>query len=147
MKLYSNVLLSTDIQQCAVLKTVVPERQTALGLFGLHALHVFFPHRSKYSLSTKRDVTLRIYTHKQRLQSSQPFAKSSKTTMDDFPSACCPITQEFMTDPVFATDNHTYERNAILHWWAKCDERWADRTSPMTGTLYICFFRIPMHII
>jgi hypothetical protein len=53
--------------------------------------------------------------------------------MDDFPSAYCPITYERMVDPVITTDGHTYERNAILQWWAKCDERWAVRTSPMTG--------------
>ena len=39
----------------------------------------------------------------------------------------CPITQELMNDPVFASDGHTYERQAIERWIAK------NATSPKTG--------------
>ena len=31
---------------------------------------------------------------------------------------CCPITQELLRDPVVAEDGHTYERSAILRWFA-----------------------------
>ena len=39
----------------------------------------------------------------------------------------CPITQEFMVDPVTCADGHTYERTAILEWLENHD------TSPKTG--------------
>eukprot|EP00873_Tetraselmis_striata_P019387 jgi/Tetstr1/439651/TSEL_028072.t1 len=39
----------------------------------------------------------------------------------------CPITQEVMRDPVFASDGYTYERAAIAKWLRK------RRTSPMTN--------------
>ena len=39
----------------------------------------------------------------------------------------CPITRELMHDPVFASDGHTYERDAIEAWFARKD------TSPMTN--------------
>lgn len=39
----------------------------------------------------------------------------------------CPITQDVMEDPVFATDGFTYERNAIAGWLA------GHNTSPMTN--------------
>ncbi len=45
---------------------------------------------------------------------------------DDFR---CPITHEIMTDPVVATDGHTYERNAIQDWFR------AHNTSPYTGAV------------
>ena len=32
-------------------------------------------------------------------------------------SFLCPITQEVMTDPVLTSDGHTYERDAIEHWY------------------------------
>ncbi|KAK9808675.1 hypothetical protein WJX72_001764 [[Myrmecia] bisecta] len=38
----------------------------------------------------------------------------------------CPLTQEIMTDPVAATDGHTYQRSAIEAWLATHD------TSPVT---------------
>ncbi len=39
----------------------------------------------------------------------------------------CPITQDMMQDPVFASDGHTYERTAIELWLKN------NNTSPMTG--------------
>ena len=33
-------------------------------------------------------------------------------------SFMCPITQDIMTDPVITSDGHTYEREAIEHWYA-----------------------------
>ncbi|GAB5033304.1 Hypothetical protein NocV09_01300450 [Nannochloropsis oceanica] len=35
----------------------------------------------------------------------------------------CPITSLPMRDPVSAADGHTYERNAILRWFASCREQ------------------------
>ena len=40
----------------------------------------------------------------------------------------CPITTELMTDPVLATDGHTYERSAIECWFAT-----GKTSSPKTG--------------
>lgn len=39
----------------------------------------------------------------------------------------CPITHEIMTEPVFLSDGHTYERTAIEQWLQN------HNTSPMTG--------------
>ncbi|EOD06267.1 hypothetical protein EMIHUDRAFT_60133, partial [Emiliania huxleyi CCMP1516] len=39
----------------------------------------------------------------------------------------CPITTEVMSDPVMATDGHSYERKQIERWLA------TKSTSPMTG--------------
>jgi hypothetical protein len=39
----------------------------------------------------------------------------------------CPIIGEVMSDPVTATDGHTYERKSILGWIEKSDR------SPLTG--------------
>jgi len=39
----------------------------------------------------------------------------------------CPISKELMQDPVFTTDGHTYERNAITNWFR------TKNTSPVTG--------------
>jgi hypothetical protein len=47
---------------------------------------------------------------------------------DEFTCFTCPITLEMMHDPVFATDGHTYEREAIKGW---LENR---TTSPSTGT-------------
>ncbi len=41
----------------------------------------------------------------------------------------CPITQEFMRDPVLAADGQTYERSAILEWFKN------HNTSPYTGAI------------
>jgi hypothetical protein len=46
---------------------------------------------------------------------------------DDIPEEyICPITQDFMRDPVIAEDGHTYEREAITAWLTK------HSTSPIT---------------
>ena len=41
----------------------------------------------------------------------------------------CPITRELFTDPVVASDGHTYEQSAISQWLE------SHRTSPLTRTL------------
>ncbi|EOD05899.1 hypothetical protein EMIHUDRAFT_68858, partial [Emiliania huxleyi CCMP1516] len=53
----------------------------------------------------------------------------------------CPITHELMTDPVLATDGHTYERTAI--------ERWLQRraTSPKSGLALESTMLFPNHIL
>ena len=40
----------------------------------------------------------------------------------------CPITQEIMTNPVIASDGHSYEKDAIKKWFDS-----GKRISPMTG--------------
>lgn len=42
----------------------------------------------------------------------------------------CPITHEIMTDPVMCEDGFTYERSAIIEWFAK-----DKNTSPMTNSV------------
>ena len=54
-----------------------------------------------------------------------PVAASSPEPPDEF---VCPITIELMTDPVLATDGHTYERSAIERWFAT-----GKMSSPKTG--------------
>lgn len=44
----------------------------------------------------------------------------------------CPITQELLVDPVVAQDGFTYERCAILEWFAKCIVV-GQVTSPLTN--------------
>ena len=51
----------------------------------------------------------------------------------------CPITQELMDDPVFATDGHTYERSAIERWLLK------KRTSPKTNEELLTTMLFPNH--
>jgi len=43
------------------------------------------------------------------------------------PSSICPITHNVMTDPVIASDGHSYEREAILQWLQTSSK------SPLTG--------------
>ena len=45
----------------------------------------------------------------------------------------CPITQDFMRDPVVTADGQTYEREAIERWLAKQRMRQLPCTSPLTG--------------
>ena len=54
-----------------------------------------------------------------------PVPASSPEPPDEF---MCPITTELMTDPVLATDGHTYERSAIERWFAT-----GKTSSPKTG--------------
>ena len=51
----------------------------------------------------------------------------------------CPISQELMVDPVFATDGHTYERQHIERWFAK------KQTSPKTGEVLKVVDVFPNH--
>lgn len=44
----------------------------------------------------------------------------------------CPITQEFMSDPVVAADGYSYERKAIVQWMNRA-EKGQTPLSPMTG--------------
>jgi hypothetical protein len=43
-----------------------------------------------------------------------------------------PITYEVFTDPVIASDGHTYERSSILHWFERCRQQGRELTSPLT---------------
>jgi SUMO ligase MMS21 Smc5/6 complex component len=40
--------------------------------------------------------------------------------MVDLDELSCPISFQLMTDPVVATDGHTYQRDAIEAWIKKC---------------------------
>eukprot|EP01062_Namystynia_karyoxenos_P056187 TRINITY_DN47152_c0_g1_i1.p1 TRINITY_DN47152_c0_g1~~TRINITY_DN47152_c0_g1_i1.p1 ORF type:complete len:645 (+),score=206.88 TRINITY_DN47152_c0_g1_i1:94-1935(+) len=54
----------------------------------------------------------------------------------------CPITKEVMTDPVVAQDGYTYERAAIVRWFAE-----GNSTSPHTGAPLPGHLLIPNHAI
>ena len=56
---------------------------------------------------------------------ASPLPASPPEPPDEF---VCPITTELMTDPVLATDGHTYERSAIERWFAT-----GKTSSPRTG--------------
>src|SRR3546814_5139729 len=43
-----------------------------------------------------------------------------------------PITYEPFTDPVIASDGHTYERNSIQDWFEQCRQQGLPLTSPLT---------------
>ena len=45
----------------------------------------------------------------------------------------CPITQDYMRDPVVTADGQTYERAAIHNWLEKQRARRLPCTSPLTG--------------
>ena len=45
----------------------------------------------------------------------------------------CPITNELMIDPVMCTDGHSYERQAILDWFAEQRSNRQLLTSPLTN--------------
>ena len=45
----------------------------------------------------------------------------------------CPIAGDMMTDPVFTSDGHTYERAAIEQWFASTRAQGGQPTSPLTG--------------
>ena len=51
----------------------------------------------------------------------------------------CPVTQELMTDPVIATDGHTYERSEIARWFKQ------NLTSPKTLEILPSPALIPNH--
>ena len=61
---------------------------------------------------------------KGRLDVAAQRAQGEDNAPHDF---CCPITQELMSDPVMASDGHTYERAAIERWFE------SNQTSPLTG--------------
>lgn len=70
---------------------------------------------------------------KQRIQSETDATSSLDTaggagSCSDIPDGfLCPITHSVMSDPVIASDGHTYERDAIERWLT------THMTSPMTG--------------
>lgn len=54
----------------------------------------------------------------------------NKNDLDVPEDFICPITHDLMTDPVMLEDGFSYERSAILEWFAK--EKY---TSPMTNVV------------
>ena len=53
---------------------------------------------------------------------------------DGIPDAFfCPITADYMTDPVVTSDGQTYERAAIERWLDRQRARQLPATSPLTG--------------
>jgi U-box domain len=44
----------------------------------------------------------------------------------------CPISKEIMQDPVFTESGHTFERGALLNWFAVCTRRERNPVCPIT---------------
>lgn len=60
-----------------------------------------------------------------------------------YPSLCCPISMDLMTDPVVAVgDGHTYERNEIEKWFKA-----GNKKSPLGGADMINFDLISNHVV
>jgi hypothetical protein len=57
----------------------------------------------------------------------------------------CPITTERMSDPVIATDGHSYEREAIERWIATRKLLGVLATSPKTGLVLKSELLVPNH--
>jgi hypothetical protein len=45
----------------------------------------------------------------------------------------CPITGDVMKDPVVAEDERSYEREQIVAWFRRCNDKGKPLTSPITG--------------
>lgn len=54
---------------------------------------------------------------------------------DGMRALCDPILLEVMTDPVIASDGHSYERSSIELWFKNCRTKGFALTSPMTNAL------------
>eukprot|EP01117_Protostelium_nocturnum_P016461 TRINITY_DN650_c0_g1_i13.p1 TRINITY_DN650_c0_g1~~TRINITY_DN650_c0_g1_i13.p1 ORF type:complete len:502 (-),score=228.09 TRINITY_DN650_c0_g1_i13:47-1552(-) len=70
---------------------------------------------------------------------NEKIMKKVKEIPDEF---LCPITQEPMSNPVMASDGHTYERAAIEEWFGR-----RKRTSPMTGADLDDLKLVPNHTV
>lgn len=62
----------------------------------------------------------------ERLKNKEEFVVKAIKSLAKECFKICPITHEFMEDPVIAQDGHTYERHAITEWLRN------NRSSPMT---------------
>eukprot|EP01025_Chloroclados_australasicus_P032834 TRINITY_DN33361_c0_g1_i1.p1 TRINITY_DN33361_c0_g1~~TRINITY_DN33361_c0_g1_i1.p1 ORF type:complete len:540 (+),score=76.32 TRINITY_DN33361_c0_g1_i1:64-1683(+) len=83
-------------------------------------------HQNQQQQSQQQQQQQQQESKQQAKQQSQPFIVGDNG--DDIPCIfICPITQDVMTDPVFASDGYTYEREAIQGWFKKSN------TSPMTN--------------
>ena len=60
------------------------------------------------------------------------------TLFDNLNDLCCPISHQVMTDPVFAADNHTYNRPSIEQFFriARNIRPGAPIRSPLTGEVF-----------
>ena len=70
-----------------------------------------------------------------------PPGKRPANTPFDRNLIMCPITRDIMTDPVVASDGHTYERGAIKRWLEEND------TSPMTNEFLDSHYVYPNHAV
>ena len=80
-------------------------------------------------------IVAKVQAVKGRLTSESHSAAGSEATVpcgaeaeDEAPCDdwVCPLTHDVFTDPVTASDGHTYERSAITEWYRKKE------SSPMT---------------
>ncbi|XP_031389228.1 U-box domain-containing protein 44-like isoform X2 [Punica granatum] len=61
------------------------------------------------------------------------FAFEDEDHIPPFKNFLCPLTKEYMKDPVVLESSQTYERSAVKHWFDRCIEDGQDPTCPVTG--------------
>lgn len=82
--------------------------------------------RRKNKVEPEQNMDSFVETLKLRMK-DKIFLKKLKAQLPKTSGLICPITQDTITDPVFAEDGHTYERSAIELWFTK------RHVSPMTN--------------
>lgn len=96
------------------------DQQNGIGIRDLLPDELMAVYRQ--SLSTATRVASMLKVDDARREAAQQF--------NDF---VCPITHEWMEDPVVASDGHTYDRSQITAWFVRCDRDKKAPTSPKTN--------------
>ena len=96
------------------------DQQNGIGIRDLLPDELMAVYRQ--SLSTATRVASMLKVDDARREAAQQF--------NDF---VCPITHEWMEDPVVASDGHTYDRSQITAWFVRCDQDNKAPTSPKTN--------------
>lgn len=61
-------------------------------------------------------MVLHLNSYKKEVLNLYHFEQKTKDALNDLDAFVCPITREYMKDPVICLDGHTYERDAIEEW-------------------------------
>jgi len=128
-------LKTLDLEDCVE----IFEANEIDGLELLHLTHDSLQLNLRIDSLGKRNKILRA------IQSlKNPFWQHLSLLTDEnlsLPEECyCPITHEFMIDPVVAFDGYSYEKAAIQEWFKK-----GNNTSPMTNELLSSNQLLPNH--
>lgn len=88
------------------------------------------------ALAAKRYHTsiVRYFESLEQTPHDRPSPRRSVATLaPHLQSLVDPISHEAFTDPVIASDNHTYECQSIMKWWTECESQGRALTSPLTN--------------